>query len=241
MDDFAGSVVPLRRGGTDRSTTAARGSRSSAPAPAASRSRRPSPTTSSSSPCSSAPRSGCSPTRTTTARCPTASAGRSATCRSTGAGSGSSPSIRVPGSSIERSRIDPDYDDGGLAISETNRATREMFARADARAARRRRRARGEGDPRLPGDRQAHAAGQRLVAGVPAQGQRRARPHRHRAHRRRRRRHRRRHLPSRRRHLLRHRLPAQRLPLADADHRPRREWSCASSGATSPPPTSASR
>ena len=29
---------------------------------------------------------------------------------------------------IERSRIDPDYDDGGLAISESNRATRELFA-----------------------------------------------------------------------------------------------------------------
>jgi 4-hydroxyacetophenone monooxygenase len=35
-----------------------------------------------------------------------------------------------PGSglTIERSRIDPDYDDGGLAISESNRQTRELFA-----------------------------------------------------------------------------------------------------------------
>jgi 4-hydroxyacetophenone monooxygenase len=35
-----------------------------------------------------------------------------------------------PGSGLtmERSRIDPDYDDGGLAISKTNRETREMFA-----------------------------------------------------------------------------------------------------------------
>jgi 4-hydroxyacetophenone monooxygenase len=32
------------------------------------------------------------------------------------------------GLSIERSRIDPDYDDGGLAISEANRATRDLFA-----------------------------------------------------------------------------------------------------------------
>jgi 4-hydroxyacetophenone monooxygenase len=32
------------------------------------------------------------------------------------------------GLSIERSRIDPDYDDGGLAISAANRATRDMFA-----------------------------------------------------------------------------------------------------------------
>ena len=44
-----------------------------------------------------------------------------------------------PGSglTIERSRIDPNYDDGGLAISESNRETRELFADADARAARR--------------------------------------------------------------------------------------------------------
>ena len=32
------------------------------------------------------------------------------------------------GLTIERSRIDPEYDDGGLAISESNRATRELFA-----------------------------------------------------------------------------------------------------------------
>jgi len=32
------------------------------------------------------------------------------------------------GLSIERSRVDPDYDDGGLAISASNRATRDLFA-----------------------------------------------------------------------------------------------------------------
>jgi 4-hydroxyacetophenone monooxygenase len=32
------------------------------------------------------------------------------------------------GLTLERSRIDPDYDDGGLAINETNRQTRELFA-----------------------------------------------------------------------------------------------------------------
>ena len=32
------------------------------------------------------------------------------------------------GLAMDRSRIDPEYDDGGLAISETNRATRELFA-----------------------------------------------------------------------------------------------------------------
>ena len=35
------------------------------------------------------------------------------------------------GLTIERSRIDPDYDDGGLAISAANRATRDMFAELD--------------------------------------------------------------------------------------------------------------
>ena len=80
---------------------------------------------------SSAPRSGCSRTRTTTGACPTASGGRCGTCRSTDGGSASSPSIPGAGLSIERSRIDPDYDDGGLAISASNRATRELFAELD--------------------------------------------------------------------------------------------------------------
>ena len=94
--------------------------------------------------------------------------------------------------------------------------------RPHARAARWRRRARGQGDPRLPRHREADAPGQRLVARVPTEGQRRARSHGYRTDRGGRRDHRRRHLPSRRRHLLRHRFPPQRLPLADEDHRPRR-------------------
>ena len=49
-----------------------------------------SPTTSSSSRSTSAPRSGCSRTRSTTRRCRTVTAGRCGTCRSTGAGSASS-------------------------------------------------------------------------------------------------------------------------------------------------------
>ena len=32
------------------------------------------------------------------------------------------------GLSVERNRIDPDYDDGGLSVSEANRATRELFS-----------------------------------------------------------------------------------------------------------------
>ena len=50
---------------------------------------RPSPPTSSTSPCSSAPRSGCSRTRTTTSRSAPACSGRCGTCRSTAAGTGS--------------------------------------------------------------------------------------------------------------------------------------------------------
>ena len=32
------------------------------------------------------------------------------------------------GLSVERNRIDPEYDDGGLSVSESNRATRELFS-----------------------------------------------------------------------------------------------------------------
>ena len=37
---------------------------------------------------------------------------------------------------MDRDRIDPDYDDGGRAISERNAQTREMFAQLDRRPAR---------------------------------------------------------------------------------------------------------
>ena len=57
----------------------------------------------------------------------------------------------------------------------------------------------------------------------------------------RRHRHRRRRAPSGGRDLLRHRLPPQRLPLADAHRRARRPRRCASNGASSRRPTSASR
>ena len=103
--------------GTTPWITAASGSRSSAPAPAASRSRRRSPTRSSSSPCTNAPRSGCSRTRTTTARVP----------------DGERWAIRhlpfygrwfrfltfYPGAGPLHRALPhrPDYDDGGLAVS----------------------------------------------------------------------------------------------------------------------------
>ncbi len=144
------------------------------------------------------------------------------------------------GLSVERNRIDPEWDDGGHSVSAANAATRELFAALMLAQLGDDEELDGEGAARLPADRQAHAAGQRLVAGVPAQGQRRARAHRHRAHRRRRRDHRRRHVPSRRHHLLRHRLPAQRLPLADAHRRARRRGAARASGGSSRRRTSAS-
>ena len=83
------TVVPLGPLGPGRRRGRAAGSPSSAPAPAASRSPRPSPTRSSTSRSSSAPRSGCSRTRSTTSTCPPGTPGPCATCRSTGAGSAS--------------------------------------------------------------------------------------------------------------------------------------------------------
>ena len=128
------------------------------------------------------------------ARCPTASAGRCGTCRSTDAGSASSPSI--PGAGLShralphRSRLRRRR---ARRSARRTRATREHVRRAGSRAQ--------LGDdaeleakaiPDYPPTAQADAAGQRLVARVPAEGQRRARAHGHRAHRRRRRGHRRR-------------------------------------------------
>ena len=109
----------------------------------------------------------------------------------------------LPGRRAHRSsahRIDPDYDDSdGLADQRDEpRRPRELFAELDrARSSATTPTSLARVDARLPADRQADAAGQRLVARVPAQGQRRARAHRHRAHRRRRRRHRRRHASTR--------------------------------------------
>ncbi len=73
--------------------------------------------------------------------------------------------------------------------------------------------------PALSAVGQADAPGQRLLARLPEEAERRARAHGHRAHRSRGHRDHRRHPPRGRRHLLRHRLSPQRLPLADGDHR----------------------
>ena len=186
-------VVPLGALGPPTSTTAASGSRSSAPARAASRSRRPSPTMSSSSPCSSAPRSGCSRTPTTTERVPDGERwamrhlpfyGRWFRFLTFYPGAGLTIDELARRPELRRRRTQPS--------APRNAETRELFSRAGCLAARLTTRAAREVDARLPGHRQAHAAGQRLVAGLPAEGQRRAGAHRHRAHRGRRRGHRRR-------------------------------------------------
>ncbi len=123
------------------------------------------------------------------------------------------------GLSVERNRIDPDYDDGGLSVSEGNRATRELFSALmlaqlgdDEELA-----AKVMPDYPPTAKRMLQDNGSWLACS--AEGQCRAGAHRHRADRRRRRDHRRRHVPSRRHHLLRDRFPAQRLPLADAHRR----------------------
>ena len=136
-----------------------------------------------------------------------------------------------PGRRAHRSsahRIDPDYDDGGLADQRGERGDARAVRRAGSRA-------------QLGDDAELEA---KVMPDYPATAKRMLQDNgswlaclrkanvelvrtRHRAHRRRRRRHRRRHLPPRRRHLLRHRLPAQRLPLADGRSPAATAWCCA--------------
>ena len=87
---------------------------------------------------------------------------------------------------------------------------------------------------RLSGDGQAGPAGQRFVAAVPDQAERRARAHRNRADRPGRCGNRRRHAPPGGRHLLRHRLPAQRVPRPHGGRSAATASPSGSSGATSP-------
>ena len=165
MDDFAGPSFHSARWDHDVDLTGQAGRARSAPAPAASRSRRPSPTRSSTSPCSSAPRSGCSRTRTTTS---TVGPGvRWALRHLPFYGRWYRfllfwPGVRRrPRRRPDRPRRTPTSE---RAVSEMNELTRQMFTDwitsqvgddpelvAKVRA-------------RLPGHRQAHAAGQRQLA-----------------------------------------------------------------------------
>ena len=213
---FAGPSFHSARWDRRPRLTGASGSRSSAPAPAASRSRRPSPTRSSSSPCTSAPRSGCSRTRNYHRRVPDGerwAIAAPAVLRTLvplphllSRASGCRHRALPHRSRLRRRRA--------RRSARRTRATRELFAALDARAARRRRRARSaKVDPRLPGRppsgccrttaRGSRACGrtnvelvrtgiERIVADgvITVDGT----------------------LPPRRRHLLRHRVPPQRLP-----------------------------
>ena len=122
-------------------------------------------TTSTASPCSSAPRSGCSRTRTTTPRSAPACSGRCGICRSTAGGTDSCCSGPAATRASRRPASTPDYPDQQTAVSEINEITRIMFTEWISSQVGDDRRAAGQGGARLPGDRQAHAAGQRqLVA-----------------------------------------------------------------------------
>ncbi len=72
------------------------------------------------------------------------------------------------GGDMSSSRIDPDFDDSdGQAISDAQPRDPWVLRGVDPRPGRRRPGAVGQGHPRLSGHRQAHVAGQRLVAAVP--------------------------------------------------------------------------
>ena len=109
----------------------------------------------------------------------------------------------------------------GLSRTSRRRSARsttspaQMFTDWIVEPGRRRSRAARQGGARLPGDRQAHAAGQRQLAAHADPRQRRAGPHRHRPHRARRGRDRRRRALRGRRHRLRHRLPRDQDAVPD--------------------------
>ena len=215
LDSFDGAVVPLGPVGPLGRPRRASGSRWSAPAPAASRSCRPSPTdVEHAHRLPAHRRSGCSPTRTTTTQVgPRRAAGRSSTCRSTAAGTGSCSSGRRATAAWSPRSSTPTGRHQDRSVSEINDVTREIFTDWIVEPGRRRPRPAREGRARLPADRQAHAAGQRQLAdhadarrtsswsgpassalepdGVVDRG---------------------RHRPRGRRDRVRHRLPGQRVP-----------------------------
>ena len=147
---------------------------------------------SSTSPSSSARRSGCSPTRTTTS----------------GSGPGVQWALRhLPfygrwyrflifwpacDGGLAAARVDPAYAGPAAGGQRDQRAHPADVHRLDHQPGRRRPRPAGQGRARLPGHRQAHAAGQRQLAAHAHPRRRRPRPRRHRPHRGRRHRHRRR-------------------------------------------------
>ena len=77
---------------------------------------------------------------------------------------------------LEAARVDPDYPDQQKAVSEINEITRHDVHRVDHQPGRRRPGPARQGGARLPGDRQAHAAGQRQLAAHADPRQRRVGP-----------------------------------------------------------------
>jgi len=94
---------------------------------------------------------------------------------------------------LEAARVDAEYPDKQTAVSEINEITRIMFTELDQQPDRRRCGTAGQGGARLPGDGQAHPAGQRQLVAHADPRQRRVGQDWHRPHRIKRGRHRRRH------------------------------------------------
>ena len=91
--------------------------------------------------------------------------GRCGTCRSTGAGTASSSSGRRATAASSATRVDPDYPDQRARRSARSTTLDPADVhRLDREPGRRRPRAARQGRARLPGHRQAHAAGQRQLA-----------------------------------------------------------------------------
>ena len=93
---------------------------------------------------------------------------------------------------LDAARVDPAYPDQDYAVSEINADRPDDVHRLDHQSGRRRRGTAGQGAARLPGHRQADAAGQRHLAAHAAPRPCRLGAHADRSHHRRRRRHRRR-------------------------------------------------
>ena len=94
---------------------------------------------------------------------------------------------------LEAARVDAEYPDKQTAVSEINEITRIMFTELDQQPDRRRCGTAGQGGARLPGDGQAHPAGQWQLVAHADPRQRRVGQDWHRPHRIKRGRHRRRH------------------------------------------------
>ena len=116
---------------------------------------------------------------------------------------------------LAAARVDADYPDQQKAVRRDQRDHPDHVHRVDQQPGRRRCGAAGQGGARLPGDRQAHTAGQRQLVAHIDQRQRRVGQDGDRSHRIRRGGHRRWHPLPGRRHRVRHRIPGEQDAVAD--------------------------